>query len=1069
MEIIPGYEKPNVLIVDDDISQLEYLDILISPLEANTISAFSGPDALEKAAGIDFALAIIDVRMPIMNGYELAMKLGENRGKEIIPIIFLTAESSLGNHVIAGYNAGAVDYIAKPISKQILISKIKIFLSLFNQKKTIKRQFSELKKITSDLAFMNKTLAANEEKYRNITNFAPTGIFVADETGRYREVNPTACKITGYQADELLNMKITDLLPPDSLKAGLLHFQKTITDGGAQFEIKYQHKSKGIRWWSVDSVKITPHRLMAFVQDITERHEAENQLREISDKYQSLFENSLIGTGLAEPDGTIIQYNQAFADLLEFPFDELKYKNAGDLYLDKTLRDETISQLLKNNTLKNHELVLITKNGKQINVLTNISLIKINGKPFLQTACLDITQLKKITEDLKHHVLYEHAAAECTRILATSDDLDSTINEVFRILLECTDSDIIYIFKNSMHDDLGLCASLKYEVCAENIISFLHNPRFQKLPYSSFGTDFINCMHNNEPFSAFTDRNQEYLKNILLERDEISLLILPIYSGKIFWGFIGFNDFKNERKWSQNEINLLKIVSQTIGATLQRRQIAEELRKSEELFRSVVFNSADLTVLTNQEGTIVFISPQSESVLGYSPEIFIDKLKPKIVHPDDVDRCRKIWEKVFYEQYELKDFEYRIIDNDGIIRWISHSTKPVSVNQTNLGIQHTIRNITERKNSEQALRVSEEKYRTMLNASPDGIFITNLKGIITDVSEIGLELYGSDNRNDLMGKHFMRFLPGDEKKVVKEIIEKTLTEGLAQNVEIKIRKKNQSLFLSETSATLIQDSDGVPVSFMVIIRDISQRKRIEKKQIHADRMASLGEMASGIAHEINQPLNTISLALDNIVFETNNKEGIDKNYLKKKTDKIFENISRIRNIIDHVRSFSSSNDDYVLSGFDINTSIRNAVSMVSEQFKHKAIQLHLKLKNNLPTIVGNTYKFEQVILNLLSNAKDAVLERKTQSNSALEMKISITSYIENQCIGVEITDNGTGISEDDIDHIMLPFYTTKDAGKGTGLGLSISYQIIKEMNGSIEITSTPEQGTTFKIWLKIKT
>jgi len=255
---------------------------------------------------------------------------------------------------------------------------------------------------------------------------------------------------------------------------------------------------------------------------------------------------------------------------------------------------------------------------------------------------------------------------------------------------------------------------------------------------------------------------------------------------------------------------------------------------------------------------------------------------------------------------------------------------------------------------------------------------------------------------------------------------------------------------------------------MIIIRDISQRKKTEKMQIHADRMANLGEMASGIAHEINQPLNTISMVMDNILFEAAKDDNIPRDYLKKKSDKIFENITRIKNIIDHVRTFSRSHDDYILTGFDINSSICNAITMISEQFKHLAINLHLQLEDNQPAILGNTYKFEQVILNLLSNAKDALLEKKAKQAAIFDMSIWIRSYIENQCVIVEMTDNGTGISDEDLDHIMLPFYTTKDAGKGTGLGLSISYQIIKEMSGTIEVAGNPLYGTTFKLILKIQ-
>jgi C4-dicarboxylate-specific signal transduction histidine kinase len=144
------------------------------------------------------------------------------------------------------------------------------------------------------------------------------------------------------------------------------------------------------------------------------------------------------------------------------------------------------------------------------------------------------------------------------------------------------------------------------------------------------------------------------------------------------------------------------------------------------------------------------------------------------------------------------------------------------------------------------------------------------------------------------------------------------------------------------------------------------------------------------------------------------------------------------------------------------------VAMVSEQFNHLAIYINLQLLENLPPILGNTIKFEQVIINLLSNAKDALLEKKEIEKAEFAMFILIKTYFEKQHVVIEVTDNGTGISKEDIDHIMLPFYTTKDSGKGTGLGLSISYQIIKDMDGIIEILDNEFLGTTFRISLKVK-
>ncbi|MHB9143450.1 MAG: sensor histidine kinase, partial [Paludibacter sp.] len=125
---------------------------------------------------------------------------------------------------------------------------------------------------------------------------------------------------------------------------------------------------------------------------------------------------------------------------------------------------------------------------------------------------------------------------------------------------------------------------------------------------------------------------------------------------------------------------------------------------------------------------------------------------------------------------------------------------------------------------------------------------------------------------------------------------------------------------------------------MAVIRDISERKLFEKQLRHSERMAGIGELATGMAHEINQPLNTISLSIDNIMFSIENS-SLTEVYLKSKLNKVFDNITRIKKIIDHVRTFSRDQDDFIQGIFDINASIQNSISMISEQISHKEIKL----------------------------------------------------------------------------------------------------------------------------------
>jgi signal transduction histidine kinase len=153
--------------------------------------------------------------------------------------------------------------------------------------------------------------------------------------------------------------------------------------------------------------------------------------------------------------------------------------------------------------------------------------------------------------------------------------------------------------------------------------------------------------------------------------------------------------------------------------------------------------------------------------------------------------------------------------------------------------------------------------------------------------------------------------------------------------------------------------------------------------------------------------------------------------------------------------------------FDIHDGITNAISMVAEQFRHRVIEIVLDFDKSIQPIPGDIYKFEQVILNLLTNARDAIEEKHKGSKTSGKKFVKIWTHQDDKSIFVEVEDNGIGIKSAEIEKVLIPFYTTKEPGKGTGLGLSISYGIIKEMQGVIEIISKRNTGTTIQITLPL--
>jgi C4-dicarboxylate-specific signal transduction histidine kinase len=225
----------------------------------------------------------------------------------------------------------------------------------------------------------------------------------------------------------------------------------------------------------------------------------------------------------------------------------------------------------------------------------------------------------------------------------------------------------------------------------------------------------------------------------------------------------------------------------------------------------------------------------------------------------------------------------------------------------------------------------------------------------------------------------------------------------------------------------------------------------------------LGELAAGIAHEINQPIQNILLSAESIQLELQ-EDSVNKDFINYSLTDIYEDVARTREIIDHIRIFSSGQKEGVFERFSVDECVSKALAMISYPLKKVQINVEVIHTKKELEVMGNPHKVEQVLINLLSNAKDAIEERKLKEPD-LKKKIEIkTDEYENEVI-IEVRDNGIGIPYAKKTNVFLPFYTTKLLGKGTGLGLSISYSIIKEMNGRIEVQSRVMEGTVMKIIL----
>ena len=245
--------------------------------------------------------------------------------------------------------------------------------------------------------------------------------------------------------------------------------------------------------------------------------------------------------------------------------------------------------------------------------------------------------------------------------------------------------------------------------------------------------------------------------------------------------------------------------------------------------------------------------------------------------------------------------------------------------------------------------------------------------------------------------------------------------------------------------------------------DITETVEKETQLIQASKMTTLGVMAAGMAHEINQPLNVIQICADYFLKMLDREQPIPPSDLRAMANDITANVTRATGIIKHVREFSRQSE-VVKSKININEPIRDVFKVLEHQIKVHQIELDLNLDKNLPFVMADHNRLEQVFINLITNAIDAMDEKAEQAEHKNMIKrLCIHTCAKKDKIIVTVQDNGIGMSDEVKNKLFEPFFTTKKIGKGTGLGVSISYGIIKDYEGSIDIQSQKGQGTTFII------
>ncbi|MFH0964422.1 MAG: ATP-binding protein [Planctomycetota bacterium] len=367
---------------------------------------------------------------------------------------------------------------------------------------------------------------------------------------------------------------------------------------------------------------------------------------------------------------------------------------------------------------------------------------------------------------------------------------------------------------------------------------------------------------------------------------------------------------------------------------------------------------------------------------------------------------------------------------------------------------------------EAALRISESRYRILTEKSLAGILVCRDERILFANARIG-ELLGL-KREDLIGRDVRSFIYDGEGG---NDFRKALNRGADTHGEYPFRRADGAVIWTEVAGSPM-DFEGQD-ALLIHAYDITERKvaetkrhelaelarRQEEQLVHSTRLAELGEMAAGIAHELNQPLTGIKNFANNASFMIDHEAGTLEE-VNDNLHRIASQVERASRLIAQMRQLARKTERHV-APVDITGTLRDAIEFLRPQFRLSGIDVELDLAGDLPFVPGDKIRLEQVILNLLTNAKQAMEDSQ-------ERRLSVRTRLERdaECpVVVEIADTGVGFADEDVEKLFRPFWSTKKPGQGTGLGLSISLSIVRDHGGRIEASGAPGKGATFTLRL----
>jgi PAS domain S-box-containing protein len=876
---------------------------------------------------------------------------------------------------------------------------------------------------------VEEALRTEKQRLQALTENSPFGMVMIDQNGNFRYMNPKFRELFGYDLSDVPDGRtwFRKAYPDSTYRHHVIETWikdlKSLKPGEKRSEV-FTVTCKDGTETTINFIPVqleTGENLMV-CEDITERKCAEEALRESEERYRTILENIEDGYYEVDLPGNFTFFNDSLCRILGYSKEEM-IGMGNQQYTDQENRKklfQAFKEVYKTGEpTKGFDWKVFRKDGKELFGEVSVSLVKDSkGQPIgFRGIARDITERKQAEEVLRKS------------------------EEEFRLTFENAKDAIVWA-----DPEAGVITKCNKE--AETL--------FGKKRGEIIGSRQT-TLHPPQKAEYYTNMFKKHMEHNGVADDEAEVITK---SGKIKPVNITA---------SLTLVGGKPIIQGIFRDITERKQAEEALRNEKQRFQTLSDQAPFGMVMVDRNGTFKYINPKFRELFGYDlTDIPDGKTWSRKAYPNPTYRHNVIsaWidDLKNIKQGEKRSRTFTVTCKDGTEKTINFIPVQLETGENLVACD----DITKRIQTEGALRESEGRYRTLFEGSKDAVYITNREGKFISVNPAFLELFGYTKEElNLLSAQDTYVNPLDRNRFRQEIEQK----GFVRDYEVKLRNKDGTEIDCLLTSSMRRDNDRSILGYQGIIRDITARKRSEQEMAalqeqfrQSQKMEAVGRLGGGIAHDFNNLLTII--------------KGYSQLSLLdlKENGPLWGNIQEIQKATQRATDLTrqllafSRRQILDLKVLDLNTLLKDLDKML-RRIIGEDIELTTLLAENLGRVKIDPGQFEQIILNLAVNARDAIpsggkLTIET-ANVVLDEEYARThvSVTPGPYVRLSVSDTGVGIPLEVKEKVFEPFFTTKEKGKGTGLGLSTVYGIVKQSGGNIWVYSEPAHGTTFKIYL----